>query len=84
MSFKIYSLFDEKSGKFNPLQLMYTHEDAKRSILEIISSQPMSLVCKFPGDFKLYCVGEFDDCTGIIKHYDVPELVAPVSEIVNV
>ena len=70
----LYSLYDEKSCRFNPIQMMYSDEDAKRTIKDLVYTQPNSLVSKFPKDFKLYSLGQFDEVNGHFLLNELPKL----------
>jgi hypothetical protein len=43
-------------------------------------SKPDSNFAKYPEDYVIYEIGEFDDDTGLIKSYDAPEIIGKVVE----
>ena len=79
----LYSLYDEKSCRFNPIQMMYSDEDAKRTIKDLVYTQPNSLVSKFPKDFKLYSLGQFDEVNGHFLLNELPKLLCYVSDLIE-
>lgn len=62
---KMYSLLDEKSKLYS--QPFYAHHDgeALRSFASVVSDKE-TMPGKFPADFTLWKVGEWDDNSGII------------------
>lgn len=63
---KYFCIFDKKSGAFNP------HMFAELSIADAVRAVQMSLdegksrIAKFPADFQLYLIGDFDPMTGVL------------------
>lgn len=61
----IYSLKDVKSG-FLSLLVLNNDELAKRSYRSILSDTG-SVIGQHPEDFELWCLGEYDTDSGVIK-----------------
>ena len=84
---KYFSMFDKKSGAYNPTIFAAT------SIAEAVRSVQMHLeegkspVAKFPADFKLCLVGDFDPANGLMTPptaqgpIDVQEVSAMMSDM---
>ncbi len=69
---KIYSIFDKKAVVYSPLMTFENDTYAMREFEHIASS---GLVSRYPSDFALYCVGEFDDKVGLLTSFEVPKFV---------
>lgn len=66
MKMKMYSLLDEKAKVFSRPFYANTDGEALRSFSSVIEDKN-SMPGKFPIDFTLWKVGEFDDNTGHIS-----------------
>jgi len=79
MSIKIYTLRDSKSEVYNLPIFQKTHGEAERFLKSIISEDPKQLpgyyanVSKYPEDFDLYFLGDYDESTGKCKLLDTPQ-----------
>lgn len=62
---KMYSIYDEKAECFSPVYMFGTHGEAIRSITQTLDDSNTTLA-KFPSDYSLFHVGDFDDLTGEI------------------
>lgn len=62
---KIYSLFDRKVREFLALVVCPNDESCVRALRESLVGSA-STVTKYPADFDLMCLGEFDVETGVI------------------
>ena len=85
---QMFSIYDEKSQVYSPIYL-YVHDgEALRDFMEA-AADSQSKLSKYPSDFKIYKLGFFNDCTGVIESLTIPELFVNVvdllkKEIVNV
>lgn len=75
MILKVYSIRDDKAGTFAAPFYQANHQVAQRSLNQA-ALDPNTTIHKFPSDFALYCVGEFDDANGKITPLDQPEFVS--------
>lgn len=64
MILKAYSIYDNKALSYNAPWFTHTDGAAVRSLRDLVN-EPNNNVSRHPGDFVMYCVGEFDDQTGI-------------------
>lgn len=65
MILKAYSLLDTKTGVFSA-PMYFVHEgQAMRAVIEI-GLDYSTQVARYPEDFVLFLVGEFDDCVGVV------------------
>lgn len=62
---KLYALKDVKSGQFGPVMLAHNDAHMTRSMVEVFKGS-RETVAKFPQDFELYEVGEYNLDTGHI------------------
>lgn len=60
---KVYSVYDEKALVYGLPVCFSTDGLALRAFADLVSN-PNSNVNKYPSDFKLYRIGEFNDSTG--------------------
>lgn len=74
MKLNIYSLKDRKSGYANPY-LLQNDEIAIRDLKTAVNDEKANVINKFPEDFELTRIGEFDTETG--------EIVSKVEFIIN-
>lgn len=79
MKYGIFSLHDVKSQAY--AQPFYAPNRAV-AIRHYMAAREdsASLVSKYPGDFRLYELGTFDDATGVIDVPAVPVLITPTQE----
>lgn len=74
MILKAFSIRDQKAEIFHPPFYHKTHGEAERSFRTAVMDEKTQLN-KYPEDFVLYSVGEYDDNTGVFKSKDTPEPV---------
>jgi len=60
---KVVAIFDKKTKCFTPPYHSKTKGEALRSFMEIVKN-PQTLINKYPEDYTLYLLGEFDDNLG--------------------
>lgn len=77
----VYSLFDRKMAEYGPLVLGNNDEAVKRALREVVSGSAGVTMVKFPEDFDLYCLGEFDQVSGELDG-EMPRLVFNVSSLI--
>lgn len=82
MILKYFSVFDKKANLFGPVFSSHTLGSAERSLKESMSN-PDSPHGKYPDDFSLYHLFDFDDETGlIVDTHEPPLLVVHASALV--
>lgn len=69
---KMFSIRDGKGEIFHAPFYAKTHGEAERTFNEN-ASNPESMIHKYPQDYDLYFVGEYDDQTGKLKAEDTPQ-----------
>lgn len=74
MHLKIFSIRDSKGEIYNQPFFQKTHGEAERNFRELVKDEK-SMISKYPDDFDLYYLGQFDDQTGVIQHLDTPQHV---------
>lgn len=84
---KLYSIYDAKLNKFMPPFFCASENDAIRQAQNIASYEP-SLISKFPEDYSMFYVGDFDETNGqcITPLNDegvLPRLVANFTDFVR-
>lgn len=75
MLLKIYSIRDSKAEVFNQPFFQKTHGEAERNFMSLVQDEK-STVWKYPDDFDLYYLGDFDDQTGKLTKLDTPQHIA--------
>lgn len=78
---RVYSLFDRKVMEYMSLVLGTTDEAVMRALAESFGTPSASTVFKYPQDFDLMRLGDFDPETGVITPEMPPRLVVNVSDI---
>lgn len=78
---KLYSIYDVKTGVFNNPFMCRNADEAKRIVAATATADVHNMLYNFSDDYKLYCLGEFDDEHGTITA-DSKFVVCTVSEIV--
>lgn len=77
----VYTLLDRKLKVFGQLVVIQNDEGIRRQILESVRGS-QSLIERYPEDFDVYCVGTFDQDTGVLVA-SVPRLVESVGVILR-
>lgn len=75
MKLKAFSIHDSKAKVFSPPFYMTTHGEAERSLKSTINKPSEANIHKYPEDFSMHEVGEFDDQTGIFTGHEPRHLV---------
>lgn len=65
MRTRVYSIYDLKSLTYAPPFIATTDGVAMRMLKELVDDNN-NMVGRHPSDFKLYCIGIFDDQQGLI------------------
>lgn len=71
MQQKMYSIRDSKADIYHIPFFKNTHGEAERDFSQIANDEK-STISKYPEDFDLYYVGEYDTSTGKIIPLDTP------------
>lgn len=80
---KLFSVHDLESGTFIPPFSMATQRDALDSFKHVVLNEKQSAYSKFPSDFNLVLLGEFDPRTGKITLLDDKKLLINASKFVE-
>lgn len=81
MQISYFSIYDAKAQMFGPLYSAPTPGAAERSFHESLSN-PDAPYGKYPDDFALYRIMDFDDNSGsIVEKYEPPQLVVQASAL---
>lgn len=79
---KIYSIYDSAADVFNDPFNQLTNEVALRTFRSLIYDG-QSTISNTPGDFSLFCLGDFNSETGVVTGYFKPELIVEAMSILN-
>lgn len=63
---KVYSLLDRKLAEFGNLVLSPNDEAVVRSLRELLEKGGETMMSRYPEDFALYRVGEWDPVYGVV------------------
>lgn len=69
MKLKVYTVYDSKVEAYLPPFFMKNKGEVLRA-WETTVNDPQSNMCKFPADFTLFEIGEFDDQSGVVSMYE--------------
>lgn len=72
MVLKIYGIRDTKTEIFNNPFFNHSHGEAERNFTDLVND-PQSQVNRYPEDFDLYFMGEYETKTGKISPLDTPQ-----------
>lgn len=82
MKILLFCVRDVKLGEFNSPMVFPSRGIAQRSFQdEVNRDAPDNAVYRYPSDFSLYYVGEFDSTSGVLIPVEVPELVAQAADL---
>lgn len=80
MKLYLFSVYDKVSKMYVDLFTSQTKESAQRSFNSAAMNHN-TMLAKYPSDFALYCMGEYDNATGEVVGMATPELVQNCVEI---
>jgi len=69
MKLRMFAVYDSKVEAFLQPFFMQTRGQAIRSWGEVVND-PQTQFCKFPTDFTLFEIGEYDDAKGVVENCD--------------
>lgn len=81
-NFNVYSIYDEKALSFGSPILSQTDGTMSRTIIGWKDNESF-LPNRAPEDYKLYCIGTFDDSQGLVVSLDVPRLVCSIQSLLS-
>lgn len=70
----VYTLYDVKALAYNPPFFVNNHGMARRAVLDLVTD-PNTTVGRHPSDFKLYCLGTYDQASGRFVLFEIAEHV---------
>lgn len=82
MLLKAYSIRDTKAEVFNAPFWQKTHGEAERNFMELVNDKN-SMVSKYPEDYDLYYLGDYDDLTGKIIALESPTHIVKAIHMVR-
>lgn len=82
MILRAYSIRDQKSEIFNSPFFKNTHGEAERDFRTLVNDDK-STVNKFPEDFDLYYVGDYDNNTGVFAPQSTPQIVIKAVQVLE-
>lgn len=71
MELKIFGIKDNKVNAFIQIKFFRTEEEAVRAFAQA-ANDPKDPMFMYAEDFVLYCLGKYDDTSGIISPYSAP------------
>lgn len=81
MQTKVFAVFDSKACAYMAPFFLPSKGLAIRAFVDL-ATRPDSTVTKYPADFTLFELGEFEDSTGIIKALPAPISIGNALEFV--
>jgi len=79
---KAYSIRDSKAEVFNTPFYQKTHGEAERTFQTLVKDEKSTL-SKYPDDYDLYYLGEYDQDTGKSHPIDTPQHMAKAVQFKN-
>lgn len=80
---KMYTVYDSKIQAYDKPFVLRNMAEATRAWSQAVND-PQTMMSKYPADYVLYEIAEWDDTTGKIKTYDAPKSVGIGTEFINV
>ena len=80
MILKMFSIRDAKGEKYFPPFFKHSHGEAERDFVQTVKD-PQTMLSKFPEDFDLYFLGEYDDTKGAMSALDTPQHVMKAVDV---
>lgn len=77
MLHKMFSVRDSKAETFHPPIYVKTHGEAERNFHATVNNEETT-IGRYPDDYDLYYIGEYDDQTGKIKSETPQHIVKAV------
>ena len=72
MQLKAFALRDQKAEVFGTPFFLKTHGEAERTFRELVAND-QTMPGKYPEDYDLYYLGEYNDQKGLISPVDTPQ-----------
>lgn len=72
---KVLAVFDKKTALYDPAGMCRTYGEATRD-WDIIRKNPETKIAKFPADFDLYHIADYDEETGKYTNLNPPTQLA--------
>ena len=82
MKLLVFSVFDDKAGVYGTPIFVNTRGVAVRSFSDAVQKEG-SEFHKHAGDYKLYFLGEFDNCSGELIKLPSPDFVCHASDFIE-
>jgi len=79
---RVYSIYDKKMQEFGQLAVAKNDETFRRAVVENVKGSG-SLIEKYPVDYQVFRVAEFDSSSGFISGYTPVVLVCEVAELLQ-
>lgn len=83
MKLNAYSLYDVKALQYHTPFYQSTDGAATRMLLNLVED-PNSMIGRHPADFRLYCVGVWDDGNGVFECISPPVHIVDAIALVRV
>lgn len=79
---RMFTIYDKKAAAYLPPFFMRTNAEAVRAV-QSSANDPKSNLGRYPTDFQLIYVGDWDDLTGVVKP-ESHQVIAEVNDLVQV
>jgi len=79
---KMYAIRDAKAEAFLNPWFKVTHGEAERDFNAAVNNEETTLA-KYPEDFDLYYLGDYDDNSGKLKSLDSPQHIVKAVQLVR-
>lgn len=76
---KLYALRDIKTGAFDRPVMVSVQIEIERMLVEVVND-PRNQLAKYPEDFELYYLGEYDKQCGRLIQDEPPRFLATLSD----
>lgn len=84
MKSQVFTIYDIKASEHGQPFFSQNAATASRAVsTEVNNPQSTTTFARFPDDFLLYQIGEFDSETGLLKPHDSNIIISKVSDLVS-
>lgn len=79
----LFSLFDRKLREHGPIFVEQNSQTMERSLMDAVSRSGESMLAKYPQDYDLYLIGEYETETAVVTPSVPPLMLANVADILR-
>lgn len=83
MILRVYAIYDKKSKLYNQVIFSQNAGCAMRSYTSLVFERS-NMMSRFPADYDIYDIGEFDDNSGKLSGCDAPVFICSLESLAEI